>query len=85
MANSAKQLTATGDVTTGPTMLRAITSAGATGNVILRDGGAAGVIKATFDVSAGWTLPIPGGMSFPNGLHATLTTADEVAFWLGDA
>jgi hypothetical protein len=84
MANSVKRLTATGDVTTGPTNLQAITVSGTGGTVELKDGGSGGVSKGVFGAVTSHIV-IPGGMRFPNGLHATLTTADDVSFWLGDS
>lgn len=84
MIQSAVNLTATDDVTTGPTKLYAINNGTTAGTVVLRDGGASGTIKATFPVAAGQHINlIPLGMRFPNGLHATLTTTNNISFWVG--
>lgn len=85
MAHSGKQVTATGDVTTGSTVLWGIAGAITTaGTLTLRDDGSGGTVKATVDVAAGnFSFLIPFGMSFPNGLHVTFTTAvGAVTFWL---
>lgn len=84
MIQSAVNLTATDDVTTGDTKLYAISNGTTAGSVVLRDGGAAGTIKATFPVAAGQLINIaPLGMRFPSGLHATLTTTNNISFWVG--
>lgn len=82
---SAKNITATGDVTTGDTILYVINNGTTAGSVVLRDGGAAGTVKATFPVAAGAQVDLgaAGGMRFPNGLHATLTTTNNISFWIG--
>jgi len=85
MANSGKRVTGTVDVTTGPTKLWMLSGVTTTaGTLALRDGGASGTLKATVDVPVGaFAYPIPYGMSFPNGLHVTYTTAaGGVTFWL---
>ena len=84
MSTSAKRITATGDVTTGPATLRMITADVQTaGTLTLRKGGAAGDIIATIGLETGnATIPIPYAMRFPGGLHATFTTlVGGVTFW----
>lgn len=84
MSTSAKRITATGDVTTGPAHLRMITADITTaGTLTLRKGGASGTVIATLGFTAGnATIPIPYGMRFPGGLHATFTTlVGGVTFW----
>lgn len=85
MAHTGKRLTATGDVSTGPTKLYTVSGVfSAAGVVTLRDGGATGTVKATFDApAAAFAIPIPHGMDFPGGLHATMTgTPVGITFWL---
>lgn len=85
MASTGIQLTGTGDVTTSPANLLGLAgSIIAAGTLTLRDGGAAGAVKATVDVDAGnFSFLIPFGMPFPGGLHVTFTTATGgVTFWL---
>lgn len=86
MAQSAKRLTATGDVSTGPTKLLAVSGVfTAAGLITLKDGGSSGVTKAVFDTpGAAFFISIPHGLAFPSGLHATMTgTPTGVTFWLG--
>lgn len=83
MPNSCKNVTATGDVTTGDTMLVAITNGGMGGDVELRDGGSGGTLKAKYTAATGQHINLPGGMRFASGLHATLTGPDDISFWLG--
>lgn len=85
MATSAKRITGTGDVSLADTHLRMITADVTTaGTLTLRKGGAAGTVIATIGFVAGnATVPIPYGMRFPGGLHATFTTlVGGVTFWL---
>lgn len=82
MAQTAKNITSTGQVSTGPTTLWMVTT-DAAGDIVLRDTDENGAVKATFSVVAGMIVPVPWGMHFPGGLHATLTTTDNVTFWIG--
>lgn len=85
MANSAKRITATGDVTTGPTKLWGVSGVMTTAGVLtLRDNGAGGTVFATFDVpAAAFMFNIPYGMTFDHGLHVTFTTAvGGVTLWM---
>lgn len=84
MIQSAVNRTTTGDVSTGPTKLYAISNGTTAGSVVLRDGGASGTVKATFPVAVGQLINLmPLGMHFPGGLHATLTTTNNISFWVG--
>lgn len=85
MANSVKNITATGDVSTGPTNLLGIVNGATAGSIVLRNGGAGGTVKATLPVAAAANILLTGGLKFPNGLHATLTTTNNISFVLGDA
>ena len=85
MAHSAKRVTGTGDVSTGPTRLLMISGVMSTaGTLELRDGGSGGTQLAEVDVPDGtFVYPIPFGMQFNGGLHVTFDTAvGGVTFWL---
>jgi hypothetical protein len=82
----AAHIEATGTMVSGRTRLKGYhcISGGTAGDVIFRDGGASGVIRLQFNISAGTqpiTLPIPGeGILFDTSVHVTLPgTAPNVA------
>jgi hypothetical protein len=82
----AKYLTATGTVVSGPARLNAIHyhSAGSTGSVVLRDGGASGTTVFTLDFHANSTgdLTIPQeGVRFNTDIHATFTNVTSMTFF----
>ena len=82
----AKYLTDTGTVVSGPARLTAIHyhSAGSTGSVVLRDGGASGTTVFTLDFHANSTgdLTIPQeGVRFNTDIHATFTHVTSMTFF----
>ena len=81
-----KYLTATGTVVAGPARLVAIHyhSAGSTGSVVLRNGGASGTTLFTLDFHANSTgdLHIPQeGVKFDTDIHATFTNITSMTFF----
>lgn len=76
-------LTSTGDVTTGPCKLYGILNSGAAGTVTLRDGGSGGTVLGALVLAADQYIPLSAALLAQGGLHATLTTADEVSFLVG--
>ena len=79
-------VTATGTVASGRRRLIAIHyhSAGATGKIVLRDGGASGTSKVTLDFHATSTgdLHIPDeGVLFETDIHATYTNITSATFF----
>lgn len=85
MAQLGIQATATGTVSSGPTILYGIASALTTaGTLTLRDGGASGTVRATIDIAGGnASFLIPFGLRFRTDLHVTFTTAvGGVTFWV---
>lgn len=79
-------VTATGTVASGRRRLVAIHyhSAGATGKIVLRDGGASGATKITLDFHATSTgdLHIPDeGVLFETDIHATYTNITSATFF----
>lgn len=82
----AKYLTATGTVASGPKRLVAIHyhTAGSTGSVVLRDGGASGTNVFTLDFHSTSTgdLTIPEeGVKFETDIHATFTNVTSMTFF----
>jgi hypothetical protein len=82
----AKYITATGTVASGPRRLVALHyhSAGSTGSVVLRDGGASGTNMFSLDFHATSTgdLTIPEeGVKFGTDIHATLTNVTSMTFF----
>lgn len=85
MAHSGKLVSATGDVSTGPTQLWAVsTSLTAAGTLELRNGGAGGALLASLAAATAGHYPIPFGLRFSEGLHVTFAdgAAGDVTFWL---
>lgn len=79
-------VTATGTVASGRRRLVAIHyhSAGSTGSIVLRDGGASGTSKITLDFHATSTgdLHIPDeGVLFETDIHATYTNITSATFF----
>lgn len=79
-------VTATGTVASGRRRLVAIHyhSSGATGKIVLRDGGASGTSKVTLDFHATSTgdLHIPDeGVLFETDIHATYTNITSATFF----
>ena len=79
-------VTATGTVASGRRRLVAIHyhSAGSTGTIVLRDGGASGTSKITLDFHATSTgdLHIPDeGVLFETDIHATYTNITSATFF----
>ena len=79
----AKYITATGTVASGPRRLVALHyhSAGSTGGVVLRDGGASGTTSFSLDFHSNSTgyLTIPEeGVKFNTDIHATLTNVTSM-------
>ena len=82
----AKYITATGTVASGPRRLVALHyhSAGSTGSVVVRDGGASGTNLFSLDFYATSTgdLTIPEeGVKFNTDIHATLTNVTSMTFF----
>lgn len=82
----ASYVTATGTVVSGPRRLVALHyhTAGSTGKVVLRDGGASGTSVFTLDFHSTSTgdLTIPEeGVKFENDIHATLTNITSITFF----
>jgi len=82
----AKYITATGTVASGPRRLVALHyhSAGSTGSVVLRDGGASGtsVFSLDFHATSTGDLTIPEeGVKFGTDIHATLTNVTSMTFF----
>jgi hypothetical protein len=81
-ASRIEQISATGDVTTTATHLRAVTltAAAAEATLVLRSGGSGGDVRLTLKVAAETTLVVPDlHDALVSGLHATLTGAAAVA------
>lgn len=84
MARDLKQVSASGDVTTGvPAILRSVTltAAAATSTVVVKDGSTGSArltLSAVANTSAVWTAG-PEGVLFGTAIHATLTGASAVA------
>lgn len=82
----AKYMTATGTVLEGPRRLVALHyhSAGSTGSVVLRDGGASGTTIFSLDFHANstgdLTIP-PEGVKFNTDVHATFTNVTSMTFF----
>lgn len=79
-------VTATGTVASGRTRLCGIHyhSAGSTGKIVLRDGGASGTVVMTLDFHATSTgdLSIPDeGVLFETDIHATYTSITSATFF----
>ena len=82
----AAYVTATGTVASGPRRLVGIHyhSAGSTGKVVLKDGGASGTTVFTLDFQSNTTgdLHIPEeGVKFSTDIHATLTSITSITFF----
>jgi hypothetical protein len=82
----AKTLTASGDVTTGPSRLVAVHYMGhnSTGTVEFKDGGASGVTVFSLQVksSDSGDLTIPAeGVKFDNGIYVVMTNVTSAAFF----
>jgi len=62
-------------------------SGGTAGDIIFRDGGAAGTIRLQFNIGTGTQpigLPIPGeGILFTTDIHVTLPTSAKVTIFYG--
>ena len=83
---TAKYLTATGTVVGSRNRLCGIHyhSAGSTGSIVLRDGGASGTTVLTLDFHANSTgdLSIPDeGVLFSTDIHATFTNITSATFF----
>lgn len=81
-----KYLTATGTVASGPRRLVALHyhTAGSTGGVVLRDGGASGTVVFSLDFHSNSTgdLTIPEeGVKFNTDIHATFTNVTSMTFF----
>jgi hypothetical protein len=80
---------ATGTIVSGRNRLKAYqcVSGGTAGDVIIRDGGAAGPIRLQFNISTNLTsfgLTIPGdGIVYYNDMHVTLPTAAKITVFYG--
>jgi hypothetical protein len=81
---------ATGTVVSGRTRVKGYQclSGGTAGDIILRDGGANGIILLQFNVPANTNNPfanlIPGeGILFQTGVHVTLPTAAKITVFYG--
>lgn len=79
-------ITATGTVASGRRRLCAIHyhSAGATGSIVLKDGGASGTTVITLDFHANSTgdITIPDeGVLFDTDIHATFTNITSATFF----
>ena len=82
----ASYVTATGTVVSGPARLVTIHyhTAGSTGKIVLRDGGASGTTIMTIDCHANSTgdLTIPdNGVKFGTDIHATYTNITSATFF----
>lgn len=85
MARDLKQVTATGDVVTGPVYLHsvALASTAAGGSVVVRDGsgGAARLtLRAGTDGTAVWVAGSRPGVLFGSSLHATVAGTVQASF-----
>lgn len=84
MARDLKQVTATGDVVTGPVYLHSVSFAGegTTPQVEVRDG-SGGAVRLTLQAAAGgsasWVAGSKEGVLFSTSIHATLTGASSAA------
>jgi hypothetical protein len=84
VARDLKQVSATGDVTTGvPAILRSVTltAAAATSTVIVKNGSSGSArltLSAVANTSVVWTAG-PEGVLFGTSIHATLSGASAVA------
>ena len=80
---------ATGTLLTGRYRVKAYhcISGGTAGDVILRDGGAAGVTELQFNIGTGTqpiTMLVPGeGILFETSVHVTLPTGAKVTVFYG--
>lgn len=86
----ATHVEATGTMVTGRTRVKGYQclSGGTAGDIILRDGGASGVIKLQFNIPANTNNPfanlIPGeGILFTTDVHVTLPTAAKITVFYG--
>ena len=76
------RLTATGTVWSGPTRIRYIANGATAGTIVLRDGGASGTTILTMAIGAYQTLDLPGSIQFHTDCHATLTTVNNINFFV---
>ena len=86
----ASHVEATGTMVTGRTRVKGYQclSGGTAGDIILRDGGASGVIRLQFNVPANTNNPfaniIPGeGILFTTDVHVTLPTSAKITVFYG--
>lgn len=75
--STAKQVAATGDITTKDALLRnvIVTAAADAASVVIRAGGASGTVILTVKAAIGLTAATGelGRLSCPSGIHATVT------------
>jgi hypothetical protein len=80
---------ATGTMVSGRNRLKGYQclSGGTAGDIIFRDGGAAGTVRLQFNIGTGAQpvgLPIPGeGILFTTDIHVTLPTSAKVTVFYG--
>jgi hypothetical protein len=86
----ASHVEATGTMVSGRTRIKGYQclSGGTAGDIILRDGGASGVIRLQFNIPANTNNPfanlIPGeGILFDTDVHVTLPTAAKITVFYG--
>lgn len=83
MASNCKRVTATGDITTHDSILRAVilTPAAAASTVQVRSGGASGTHILTLAAAAAGVSAVVDGLNVPcaDGIHVTLSGASAEA------
>ena len=81
MTASAKRVSTTSQVTTGPTQLQMITNGATAGVLTLKNGDSGGTTKVIVPLAANQSIVLPTDMPFPDGLYASLSTINDVVFW----